>query len=205
MATHSKKFYVDKLKAINVDTEKKSKAQLINECEQFNLLEKDETPIDETPIDEIIDDESEAIEQALINARDRSYIENNSVVEESEVLIKRERKKRAKKDSKPDSFRLEGYLLLMLVDTAFPFSLAFINNMMSKVIKVEATELALTDKQMQKLEPLADQAADFLTININPVTGFFITTSLMYASNLMSLRSFKSSQLPKQVSNERRK
>ena len=60
--------------------------------------------------------------------------------------------------------------------------------MLDKRIKISAVDLQLDDKQMAKLEPLADQAADYMAINLNPIAGFFLMSSFMYGNNLLTLR-----------------
>jgi len=103
-------------------------------------------------------------------------------------LITKEKKKRKKGESSPDSFRIEGYILLLITDTVFPFAFAFINNTLDKKNKVEATDLQLAEKDFNKLEPLADQAADYMSINLNPIAGFAIMATFMYANNLLVVR-----------------
>jgi hypothetical protein len=103
-------------------------------------------------------------------------------------LIEKTKRKRKKGESSPDSFRMEGYVLLLLVDTVFPFALAWINNMLDKKVKVDSSDLILSEKDFAKLEPLADQAADYMAVNLNPIAGFFIVASFMYGNNLLTLR-----------------
>lgn len=103
-------------------------------------------------------------------------------------LIEPTRTKTKKGRSSPDSTRIEGYVLLLIVDTIFPASFAMLNNMLDKRIKVRAEELALKEKDFKALEPLADQAADYMAINLNPVAGFFLIATFMYGSNLINIR-----------------
>jgi hypothetical protein len=104
-------------------------------------------------------------------------------------LVERKVRKAKKGSSDPNATRIEGFILLIAVDTIFPFGLAFLNNMIDKKHKqIEPTELQLDQKSFDKLEPLADQAADYLSFNINPVAGFFIASSLMYANNMIVLK-----------------
>jgi hypothetical protein len=35
---------------------------------------------------------------------------------------------------------------------------------------------------------LANQAADYMAVNLNPIAGFFIVAAFMYGNNLISLR-----------------
>ncbi|NMC99099.1 MAG: hypothetical protein GYA62_05200 [Bacteroidales bacterium] len=103
-------------------------------------------------------------------------------------LIESTRSKTKRGKSSPDSTRIEGYVLLLIVDTVFPASFAMLNNMLDKRIKVRAEELALKEKDFKALEPLADQAADYMAINLNPVAGFFLIATFMYGSNLINVR-----------------
>ena len=102
--------------------------------------------------------------------------------------VEKTTRKKKKGQSDPDSFRIEGYILLLITDTVFPFAFAALNNMLDKRIKISAVDLQLDDKQMAKLEPLADQAADYMAINLNPIAGFFLMSSFMYGNNLLTLR-----------------
>jgi hypothetical protein len=103
-------------------------------------------------------------------------------------LVSKEAKKRKRNASSPDSFYIEGYILLMAVDTIFPFTFAWLNNIMSKQVKVSPTQLVLTEKDFTKLEPLANQAAEYLTFHINPVLGFALVSSFMYGNKLLIAR-----------------
>ena len=106
-------------------------------------------------------------------------------------LIEKTKRRRKKGESSPDSFMLEGYVLLLITDTIFPFTFAFINNMLDKKIKVDATDLQLTQKDFDKLEPLADQAANYMSINLNPIAGFLLVSTFMYSNNLIIVRNQK--------------
>ena len=109
-------------------------------------------------------------------------------------LIEKTKKKRKRGESSSDSFRIEGYVLLLITDTVFPFTFAFINNLLDKKIKIDATDLQLAEKDFNKLEPLADQAADYMSINLNPIAGFLLISTFMYANNLIIVRMQKSNQ-----------
>jgi hypothetical protein len=109
--------------------------------------------------------------------------------ETKQPLITKEKRKRKKGESSPDSFRIEGYILLLATDTAFPTILAFINNLVDKKHrKITADELRLAEKDFNKLEPLADQAADYMTVHLNPIAGFFIIATFMYANNIIAVK-----------------
>ena len=83
---------------------------------------------------------------------------------------------------------MQGYLLLLGVDTIFPAILSFANNMLDKKHKLTVAEIKLNDADFKSLEPLADQAADYMSINLNPIAGFFIMSSLLYANNVITLK-----------------
>ena len=109
-------------------------------------------------------------------------------------LVEKTRRKSKKGESSPDSFRINGYVLLLATDVVFPFAFAGINNLLDKKTKVKTEDLQLSEKDFSKLEPLADQAADYLMINLNPVAGYFIMCGFMYGNNLMLVRSNKNEQ-----------
>jgi hypothetical protein len=103
-------------------------------------------------------------------------------------LITKEGRKRKKGESSPDSFRVEGYVLLLVTDTVFPFIFSWVNNMLDKHVKVKPYDLQLSEKDWSKLEPLADQAADYMAVQLNPIAGFFIVSAFFYSNNLIMVR-----------------
>lgn len=98
----------------------------------------------------------------------------------------RQRTRRTK--SSPDQMRIEGYILLLVIDTVYPATLSMLNNMLDKKLKVQAHQLSLKPEQWKSLEPLADQAADYLAINLNPIAGFVLISTFMYGNNLINVR-----------------
>jgi hypothetical protein len=108
--------------------------------------------------------------------------------DKSKPLVEKTRRKAKKGESSPDSFRISGYILLLITDTVFPFTFSFINNMLDKKTKVQPTDLQLNDKDFKNLEPLADQAADYMAINLNPIAGYLIMSTFMYSNNLIMFR-----------------
>ena len=69
--------------------------------------------------------------------------------------------------------------------------------MVEKKFSINAHELNLTNEQFKKVEPLADQAADYLSVNINPIAGFAIVCAFMYGNNIMMVRAERIKELPK--------
>jgi hypothetical protein len=104
-------------------------------------------------------------------------------------IITKEKRKRKKGESSADSFRIEGYILLLATDTLFPTLLAWVNNFVDKKHKkLMASDLQLSQKDFDKLEPLADQAADYMSVNLNPIAGFFLVSAFMYTNNMIVVK-----------------
>lgn len=116
---------------------------------------------------------------------------------ERKPIIENTKRKKKKGESSPESFRVEGYILMLLVDTVYPFAFATLNNMLDKRIKIESSQLQLEDKDFKKLEPLADQAADYMAVNLNPIAGFFLVATFMYGNNIITLRMRLENESPK--------
>jgi hypothetical protein len=149
-----------------------------------------EPPAPEPPAPEPPKDDFQTLKDKIKNATPETGSDTSK-----KGLITISKTKRGKRQSDPDSFRIEGYVLIMVTDTIFPFAFSFVNNFFDSHVKVKGSELQLTDKQLTKIEPLADQAADYLSFKINPVWGFVIVSGIMYGSNLMILRDIKSESL----------
>lgn len=105
---------------------------------------------------------------------------------EGKPLIEKTRKKKTKRESSPDSFRIEGFILLIAVDVIFPTAIKFLNDKILKKQGVPLDNLRMTDEQMKKIEPLANQAADYMQVHINPITGFFIASGFVYTNNYVN-------------------
>jgi hypothetical protein len=104
-------------------------------------------------------------------------------------LITREKRARKKGAANAESFHIEGYILLLATDTVFPTMLSVVNNMIDKKHqKLKADDLRLSQTDFDKLEPLADQAAAFLSVQLNPVAGFFLVSAFMYANNMIAIK-----------------
>lgn len=151
--------------------------------------EQPEAPIpDEQPKTPATDETTEADEFKSLTDKISGASAPPETEKKKKPIAERTRRKKKKGESDPDSFRIEGYVLLLIVDTVFPFTFSFLNNMLDKRIKVQATDLQLNDKDFSKLEPLADQAADYMAINLNPIAGFLMISTFMYGNNLLNVR-----------------
>lgn len=111
------------------------------------------------------------------------------------VNVKKPRKPREKKNGSPEfsTFQVEGYMLLLLVDLILPSGIAFVFNMFEKdkSKKIKASEITLNEKQREDITPIADAAAQSLSMKMNPLTAFFVMSSLSYAFNVFMLKESK--------------
>lgn len=82
---------------------------------------------------------------------------------------------------------ITGSLLLMLIDAVAPTVLIKVLGMTNdKFKKLSSKKVRLTKDQREDLEPLANEAVKQMTLNMNPMTAFFLCTSLIYATNIMT-------------------
>jgi hypothetical protein len=191
----------DRLKVSEIKPEEETKIEETKEEEiKEEETKEEETKEEETKEEETKEEETkeEETKEEEIKGEDETYKELLGKIEGAEAppktkrerkpVIERTTKKKKKGESSPESFRVEGYILMLLVDTVFPFALSTINNMLDKRIKIQSYQLALDDKDFKKLEPLADQAADYMAVNLNPIAGFFLVATFMYGNNVINLR-----------------
>lgn len=83
---------------------------------------------------------------------------------------------------------ITGALFLIIIDVCIPFTVASINNWLSKD-KIDSSKLQLTEKQRKDLEPLADAVVKYLNLNANPVVLFLIGYGGIVAMNFMLQKS----------------
>ena len=202
----TKKQKIDALKDNGLFNESMSTKE-INQA--YNVLmfpsketKEEETKEEETKEEETKEDTSDEVSFESLNELEEKIKEAKGfeqTKEKSKPLVERKRKKISKTNSDPDTFRINGYILLLVVDTVFPFAFTMIHNMFEKRFRIENNDISLNDKQQKELEPLANQAADYMQINVNPIAGFFITTGLMYGANMFAFRSSIIAELPRQT------
>lgn len=77
-----------------------------------------------------------------------------------------------------------GYILLLVLDVAIPNLLAFL---IFRKKKIDITKIQLTPKQLRELEPIADQAAKYLNLQINPLLVLIASMGAMYMNNAKKL------------------
>lgn len=102
---------------------------------------------------------------------------------------KRKRGRPPKQKASPSL--LDGYILLMVLDMALPAGISVINNLIRPENRVKSSELVLDEEQFNKLEPMADRAAEHLQVNVNPLTAFLVVGSLMYVNNFIQAQAVK--------------
>ena len=157
--------------------------------EYQNLFERDEPEIKKEEPEEIKKpdpDEIDGFEKLT------EEIENAQEIKEKEEgaikpPIKRTRAKKKRGESDPDYFRIEGYILLVACDVVFPGIMVLLNNKILKRQKIDIEQLQLDEKEGKKLEPLANQCADYLMIHMNPIWGFTITAGILYGNHYIKL------------------
>lgn len=75
---------------------------------------------------------------------------------------------------------IDGYMLITLMDTFFPFLLKLA---WKKAKKLKDKDIQLSKDQREHLEPIADEIAQQLLSFLDPVSLFFIMAGAMYFQN----------------------
>lgn len=85
------------------------------------------------------------------------------------------------------SAKITGYMLLLVVDIIVPGMLIFIWKKArgKKAENIQKSDIQLTHDEKNDLKELADQAAQQLSISMNPIAAFSITVLFMYGSKMM--------------------
>lgn len=83
---------------------------------------------------------------------------------------------------------ITGALMLIVMDAVIPTALIFLVGMFDKKYKgVSKKKLKLDSDEKKALEPLADEIVKYIFTNVNPITAFFLCTTVIYGSKLMTL------------------
>lgn len=88
----------------------------------------------------------------------------------------------------PASSLIDGGLLILLMDILFPLVIMFLHNRFAKAGKISVESLQLSDKQKADLKPVADAAAQRLTLQMNPVWLLVVSMGGIYGINYMTAR-----------------
>jgi hypothetical protein len=76
---------------------------------------------------------------------------------------------------------IDGYILLTIADTFFPFLLKMF---FKKSKRVKDSDIRLSKDQKEHLQPIADEVAVSLLSWLDPFTLFFVLTGAMYYMNM---------------------
>jgi hypothetical protein len=95
-----------------------------------------------------------------------------------------------------DSSFISGAMALMFFDFLFPEAIAFVYNLKKPKIKMKAEDLQIDEKQLKKLEPLAEKVIDKMKITLHP--GWFLMISMfgIYFINMAKFRTFNNDSTP---------
>ena len=90
-----------------------------------------------------------------------------------------------------NSFKIKGYMVLMLVDMVAPLLISFIFKKFLKT-ELESSEIKLSEQQIKDNTEIADQVAEEIGIAyMNPITALALSLSLGYATNAYMAYSIK--------------
>lgn len=131
--------------------------------------------------------ENSNLSQTLQTGTSNSKISNSNPLDLSEFK-KTELNANSPNETEVNAVKyITGSLLLMLIDAVAPTVLIKVLGMTNeKYKKLSSKKVRLTKDQREDLEPLANEAVKQMTLNMNPMTAFFVCTSLIYATNIMT-------------------
>lgn len=83
---------------------------------------------------------------------------------------------------------ITGYMLILVIDTAFPYlALMILKRSSPKWALIKADEIKMSATEKKELEPIADEVAKMVFNNVNPVVAFFVVSGLMYVGKITAL------------------
>lgn len=84
---------------------------------------------------------------------------------------------------------VRGYMILLVLDFVLPMGITFLlkktNNPKFKNIKPK--DIKLTDDEFDDLEPVADEVAKDVQLNLSPMTQLFLGMSIIYGGKILTL------------------
>lgn len=149
-----------------------------------------ETVIEHNTLDDMIERMNKSKVKAFSEHVDEVGEGANIIEFHDPIPFKKPKGTRQKKKDVVEPFRIEGYLIMLVLDMSFPFALCYIANMFEKndKKKISSGQISLTEDQKNTLAPLADKVAESMTFNMNPLTAFFLVSSLSYGMNIFMLK-----------------
>jgi hypothetical protein len=97
---------------------------------------------------------------------------------------KPKRKRKSKFDQKTI---VSGYMMLMIIDLVFPNVVVLLYKKLKGDTNITASDMQLTLDQKEELQPLADEAAKTLNVEVNPMYLFLISLGTYYTANFFAL------------------
>jgi hypothetical protein len=84
---------------------------------------------------------------------------------------------------------VRGYMILLVLDFVLPMGITFLlrktNN--PKFNKLKAKDIKLSDDEFDDLEPVADEVAKDIQLNLSPMTQLFLGMSIIYGGKILTL------------------
>ena len=84
---------------------------------------------------------------------------------------------------------VRGYMILLVLDFVLPMGITFMlrktNN--PKFNKLTARDIKLTDDEFDDLEPVADEVAKDVQLNLSPMTQLFLGMAIIYGGKIITL------------------
>lgn len=94
-----------------------------------------------------------------------------------------------KKAAKPSL--ISGYMLLIICDFAFPLLITSIHNFVAKkrpdMARIEVYDMMLDENEKAELRPIAEEAAAYLSMEVNPLVAFGLLSGMTYGMKYVSL------------------
>lgn len=115
--------------------------------------------------------------------------QNADKTEPAEEII--EPNEPAKTISSESAELVQGYMLLMFIDFIFPVAISFLFNKFNTKFYVDSKDLDLTDDEFRKLEPIADKAALYLNLRLNPALLLIISLGAIYSKKCAQVQKLK--------------
>lgn len=153
----------------------------------------DPQPKEEEPTDTLVEEENPDEIENVFHRLDNARVEHteDTAPKTGLVTITQEPKKpkatRKTRKKKEDISYIEGYILLVVADILFPTAFVFLFNMFSKKRKIDFGEMTLTPEEEEKLQPLADKAAEHMQVKMSPVAMLGISMAVVYAQKAVGV------------------
>lgn len=84
---------------------------------------------------------------------------------------------------------VRGYMILLVLDFVLPMGITFLLSKTSnpKFKNIKAKDIKLTDDEFDDLEPVADEVAKDVQLNLSPMTQLFLGMAIIYGGKLLTL------------------